>query len=110
MSAARSSIFDATDKDIEMLLAAQAHMGSKNLQVRTHWISRSGRYKGFWKSFQRWLEMAIGPHGPICVEDKAWRYQHYQHRKDLVSLILYDRSYINHQFTGLKYIYLANLV
>ncbi|KAH0609566.1 uncharacterized protein LAJ45_04235 [Morchella importuna] len=33
MSAARSSIFDATDKDIEMLLAAQAHMGSKNLQV-----------------------------------------------------------------------------
>lgn len=38
MSAARSTIFDATTQDIEMLLAAQAHMGSKNLQVRTYWI------------------------------------------------------------------------
>lgn len=27
------SVFDATSQDIEMLLAAQAHMGSKNLQV-----------------------------------------------------------------------------
>lgn len=27
------SVFDATSQDIETLLAAQAHLGSKNLQV-----------------------------------------------------------------------------
>ena len=27
-------IFNATSQDIEMLLAAQCHLGSKNLQVR----------------------------------------------------------------------------
>ena len=28
-----SKVFDATSQDIEMLLASQAHLGSKNLQV-----------------------------------------------------------------------------
>lgn len=28
-----TSLFDATTQDMEMLLAAQAHLGSKNLQV-----------------------------------------------------------------------------
>lgn len=28
------SLFNATSQDIEMLLAAQCHLGSKNLQVR----------------------------------------------------------------------------
>lgn len=33
-----STLFDATTQDIENLLAAQAHMGSKNLQVSVFYI------------------------------------------------------------------------
>ncbi|PUU72256.1 ribosomal protein S2, flavodoxin-like domain-containing protein [Tuber borchii] len=33
MAPATTNLFDATTQDMEMLLAAQAHMGSKNLQV-----------------------------------------------------------------------------
>jgi len=33
MAPPTTNLFDATTQDMEMLLAAQAHMGSKNLQV-----------------------------------------------------------------------------
>jgi hypothetical protein len=41
--------FNATSQDIEMLLAAQAHLGSKNLQV--HMEVRYNKLTTEWQSF-----------------------------------------------------------
>ena len=73
-----STLFDATTQDIENLLAAQAHMGSKNLQVSVFYIG-----------WDIGTDVLTGPragsHGPLCVEDQARWCQHYQYWEDLVS-------------------------
>lgn len=38
------SVFNATSQDIELLLAAQAHLGSKNLQVHMNSYLWKTRY------------------------------------------------------------------
>lgn len=42
------SVFNATSQDIELLLAAQAHLGSKNLQVHMNSYLWKTRYAQPW--------------------------------------------------------------
>lgn len=47
------SIFNATSQDIEMLLAAQCHLGSKNLQVHMNPYLWKTRYVSASKAFMK---------------------------------------------------------
>lgn len=44
------SVFNATSQDIEMLLAAQSHLGSKNLQVHMNPYLWKTRYVAYTSS------------------------------------------------------------
>jgi len=61
-----------------MLLSAQCHMGSKNLQVGKT-LSRTQ----FWTVPDECC--STGAHGSLPLQDQARWHQHHQHWQDLVS-------------------------
>lgn len=75
-------VFNATSQDIEMLLAAQCHLGSKNLQVRSS-VRTTQDYE-----HMEWLTdgIDIGAYGTLPLENQTGWNKCAQRRQDMVCI------------------------
>ena len=77
------SVMAATSQDIEMLLASQAHVGSKNLQVHMQPVS----FPWISPLLLGLLEAGTDQLLLVSLQDPSRWSERYQHRQDLVSQI-----------------------